>query len=533
MTEQELIDRLDACLAMYTTDPAGMLETGRELVREAERLGVVWLRTTALMACGAAAYYLGRHEDLLGYYREAEALHHLVERPIERGKLLNELARVRISHGRYSEALDFLIEARIVLEQENETRFLSQTLDLIGILLRELGEYEQALPYLLQGLDLRTEHDIAWGRVNSLCNIGGLYSSLKEYRKAEEYFETSLRECREMESDEGVSYSLGLIGNNCLTMGRDAEALEYLAESLEKRVPGDATVCYTLNGIGVGHEHLGQFDTALEYYSQALDVAKNADIVIMRAFIPCNIASIYKKQGRPEEALDLLLEGVKVAEEMGLQVEQSELHERLSDIYAAMGRLTEAVAHYTTYSALREKIVDAQRTRAVIATEIRHAVENAERQRELLRLRAEQVEREMEYKVKELNGLILQLTRRNEMLKMLYEIAFPYRREGRGQTRELATRIIEDIESASSLGEGWALFEEVYREFIGKLRGLGPKLTPTEVRICVLIKMNLSTKQIADLLFTSVAAVKMHRVHARRKLGLGTDENLGSLLLSL
>ncbi len=56
-------------------------------------------------------------------------------------------------------------------------------------------------------------------------------------------------------------------------------------------------------------------------------------------------------------------------------------------------------------------------------------------------------------------------------------------------------------------------------------------LTPTEIRICNLIRKDMSTKQIADLYHISSATVNKHREHIRRKLQItNTDVNLSTYL---
>ena len=45
-------------------------------------------------------------------------------------------------------------------------------------------------------------------------------------------------------------------------------------------------------------------------------------------------------------------------------------------------------------------------------------------------------------------------------------------------------------------------------------------LTPREIEICNMIKNNLSSKEIAELLFISVKSVEWHRYNIRRKFGI-------------
>jgi len=45
-------------------------------------------------------------------------------------------------------------------------------------------------------------------------------------------------------------------------------------------------------------------------------------------------------------------------------------------------------------------------------------------------------------------------------------------------------------------------------------------LTPMELRLCALLKLGMSTKEMAELLATSADNVEVYRYRIRRKLGL-------------
>ena len=83
--------------------------------------------------------------------------------------------------------------------------------------------------------------------------------------------------------------------------------------------------------------------------------------------------------------------------------------------------------------------------------------------------------------------------------------------------------------------EDWKLFEEYFksahRDFLEKLQQKYSDLTPGDLRICCLLRMNLSTKEIALLLNVSVRAVELRRYRLRKRLGIGNDVNLVDFLI--
>ena len=58
------------------------------------------------------------------------------------------------------------------------------------------------------------------------------------------------------------------------------------------------------------------------------------------------------------------------------------------------------------------------------------------------------------------------------------------------------------------------------------------KLTAREIEICEMIKNGANTKEIADLLGTSVRTVEHHRNHIRKKMGVLRDVDLQKFLIN-
>ena len=93
------------------------------------------------------------------------------------------------------------------------------------------------------------------------------------------------------------------------------------------------------------------------------------------------------------------------------------------------------------------------------------------------------------------------------------------------------------MEEALNDQEDWLLFDSYFnsahQNFINRLQQKYPDLTPGDLRICCLLRMNLSTKEIASLLNISVRAVELRRYRLRKRLELNNDTNLVDFLLKL
>jgi DNA-binding CsgD family transcriptional regulator len=58
-----------------------------------------------------------------------------------------------------------------------------------------------------------------------------------------------------------------------------------------------------------------------------------------------------------------------------------------------------------------------------------------------------------------------------------------------------------------------------------------PVLTVKDIKLCIYLKMNLSSKEIAPLLNISYRGVELHRYRLRKKLQLSPDTNLNKFMI--
>jgi DNA-binding CsgD family transcriptional regulator len=74
-------------------------------------------------------------------------------------------------------------------------------------------------------------------------------------------------------------------------------------------------------------------------------------------------------------------------------------------------------------------------------------------------------------------------------------------------------------------------FDKVHTDFLVVLKNRYPDLTASELRLCAYLRMNLSNKEIAQLINISVRGVEIARYRLRKKLGLAKETNLFEFLL--
>lgn len=142
----------------------------------------------------------------------------------------------------------------------------------------------------------------------------------------------------------------------------------------------------------------------------------------------------------------------------------------------------------------------------------------------------------MEQKKKELVSSALRLIQSNEINNQLIlelgKLNGFTNKEGSENIRQL----IRQYTNSSTDGV-WkdfeARFEQVYESFYKHLRENFPDLTSGERKLCALIRLSLSTKDIAAITSQNPQSVDMARYRLRKKLQLGADTNLNDFLFNI
>ncbi len=90
---------------------------------------------------------------------------------------------------------------------------------------------------------------------------------------------------------------------------------------------------------------------------------------------------------------------------------------------------------------------------------------------------------------------------------------------------------IEMLRKKSSVSENTNF--NVEKNYIYQLLQKHPNLTPQEIQLCVFIRKDIQTKEIAEITFREPASVKVARSRLRKKLGLEEPDNFHAYLNSI
>ena len=95
-------------------------------------------------------------------------------------------------------------------------------------------------------------------------------------------------------------------------------------------------------------------------------------------------------------------------------------------------------------------------------------------------------------------------------------------------------KMIKVINDADKMDKDWENFtnhfDKAHNSFTVNIKEKFPKLTANELKLCTFLRVNLTTKEIAQLMNISMRGVEISRYRLRKKLNLPTEMSLFDFL---
>ncbi|MGL1886345.1 MAG: FGGY family carbohydrate kinase [Reichenbachiella sp.] len=155
---------------------------------------------------------------------------------------------------------------------------------------------------------------------------------------------------------------------------------------------------------------------------------------------------------------------------------------------------------------------------------------------EALRDKNTELKKTIEEKNKELAASAMQLHSKDEFILELKKTIDELTKSNDGSESQKKTlnKMVSKIEEKMSGNKDWEIFEDqfdlLHSDFFKKLKSDFPKLSVSEAKLCMLLKMKLTTKEIANQLNLSVRGVETRRYRLRKKLQLSKELDLETFL---
>nr|WKN36890.1 tetratricopeptide repeat protein [Tunicatimonas sp. TK19036] len=474
------------------------------------------------------------------------------------------------AQGNYERGLTYLIDALVGYQTLNDSLGTANVLMNTGLIYYEQKSYEEALAYFEEAHRTFEHLQKSDRQVHTALNIGEIHQLTENYPVAREYFEQSLHLSDTLGYIYGLAKSYFHLGQLSLTTGELDQALQYCLKALSLQDEnGD------VHGKSLTYYVMGRILSAQKKYSEAEKHLQYALQEATRVHSRQNLRDIYlelkkvaQATGNYQQAIahaesyvalrDSLLNAEKLREivrlenryalaqkdqELLLQQQSLTLMQQEAHMQAwlrnglLLGLAAVLFIGYLVVSRQRLKIKKNQevltKNRQIFTTQQALAqaeVENAQlKQQELLQ--------QLEYKNKELTSYTINFIQKNELMEELQTGIQQLKRHSKAEVRQQLNTLSRLVDQNLHIDREWEdfkrHFEEVHKDFFTHLKSRCPELSANELKLCALLKLNMSMKEMAGVLGISPDSVKTARYRLRKKLGLDREEGLVDYILHI
>ncbi|MFK7833563.1 MAG: tetratricopeptide repeat protein [Winogradskyella sp.] len=466
----------------------------------------------------------------------------------------------------------------------NNMEQVSYALNNKALVLSSMGRFKDCLETHMKSLKLKekigdTEESIA----ASYWNIGNIHGDIGNYDISNQYYEKAkaIYEKLNLNHDlESVKNNIAINKNN---LGNYEEAIPLFLEKIKyakaNNFNNDLAGAY--DNLGWAYLQLDSLAIAEDYFKKSLVISKQYGETSLIGLNLRHLGEVYNKKGDYRNALKHLKEAITIADETGTRKKKIGDLLELSKAYAGLGRYKKAYEFHTDYHKLHDEILSKENIERMNELEVQYQSEKKEKEliiktndiklleerkqkaeneklfllisligalalafaivyglREKMKrnkIEREKLDNDLAFKEKELTTHALHLAHKNEVLLDLKSQlkALKSSSPNARNYQKVINTINLDIHNDNNWEQFRSYFEDVHKDFNAKVMRNYPEVSNNDLRLMSLLKMNLSSKEIANILNISTEGVKKARYRLRKKLNLTTEDSLQELVIEL
>lgn len=424
----------------------------------------------------------------------------------------------------------------------------SRCLQLISTIYSRQGKYRKAIAMSREALQGLSADDKSGTRGLMYNSLGSAYTKLGLADSAEYYHRLGLADHLREKNTTYLPSSLLYVAEIELENGSTELSRKYLDRSFDIADSTQNRQAMVAALLGLGDWYLkaqGNEAEAEKQYNRAREIAGGLSDRLFRLKVLQKWYDLRMRQQNFREALTLQqqmntvrdsmfsAEKEAIQQQLEVQFDVSEKERKLRLIQKEKD--ISALTNYLLWGALFAVLVIFSGVVSFQRRINRRSRQLLETQRELSRIREEQqhyreqqLGRELTYKESQLSSMTLQMVQKSEWILDLKE---------KLNEEASSTAIERMLDRELTRDQEWtdfnAHFESINATFYNRIKQEYPDISPNDLKLCALIKLNLSIKEMSAILNISPNSVKTARYRLRKKLRLNTEDNLTEFILSL
>ena len=366
----------------------------KEALLLSENIGYIKGKAEALRTIGLCHVRLSQNHEGQACFEEAFKLFDLLNDTGGKGYVYTGFGIIQRNMGNYRSALQWFSKSLELIEETKYAEVEPLVYYHLGITYKYIGNLDQALEYTLKSLAAGEKAKAnSWVvEAYTLNTLGTLYDELGDYPHALAYYGRGLAIRKESGDKWGEAGSLDNIGNVYLKQGDHQRAMEFCGQSLaiardagDKK--GEANSLFHLAVIGYAQNN---FATAVDTAKRSLGIREQIGDKKGQAEIYLCMADWTFGEQEKEQAgqrLKFLDRALALAEETGAQDNLLKAHLGFYKLFKHEGEFEKALVHLEESNRLEKEIHSKAYNDKILNLEITHEAEQSKKEAEIYRLR--------------------------------------------------------------------------------------------------------------------------------------------------
>jgi tetratricopeptide (TPR) repeat protein len=278
----------------------------------------------------------------------------------EIGFCLGHLSHPYNNLGNYQKAIEYSFQCLDVMQSINDQSGISVALTYAGSAYASLGDHQKAIECHFQSLEIDRARGNRNGEGGSLCNIGIAYDSLGDHQQAIEFYHQALPIQREVGNREFEANSLNALGNAYKSLGDYQKAIDFHSQSLQinQSIGNKSGIASSLGNLGSVYRAMGNHLKAINLYSQSLEIEQTIDSRVRVASSLGNLGTEHRSLGNHQKAIDFHFQSLELYKEIGHQNDIAICLTCLGNAYCDMGEYQKAIDFYSQSIEIAQTIGD-------------------------------------------------------------------------------------------------------------------------------------------------------------------------------
>lgn len=295
--------------------------------------------------------------SLLIYGIARQSAEELNDRP-RLAKSLNRMGFVYLEIGNYRSAKDYAEQSLALAEALKDKKLIASVLLTIGMVSRWQGDYEEALDHLQKCLAIFKELNERILTADALVYIGQAHSATGNYIQAFNYYSQAMEVVKGLNEKQRLENLLTSIGTLYAEQGDYEKMFDYLDQGLQiaKEINDWIGMATILLNKGIAYREQGHYEEALKPLQESLKIGEETKSPGFIIYPQTALGSIYQLQGKYDLASDYLKRSLVMAEQVGDQPEAAAILWHLGELHHSQGDDLKAIELADRAAALADQI---------------------------------------------------------------------------------------------------------------------------------------------------------------------------------